>query len=136
MSNQPTRWFDPSARGRYLPLVREISDTKREASDAPIDDLVTGTVEAILEAVDLNRAVQLVQEVCRIPSVLGEEGELASFLTSVMTESGFEDVQLQPVLPDRPNAVGNVSFGTGRRVVVTATPDRRTCSTMLSRREA
>jgi acetylornithine deacetylase/succinyl-diaminopimelate desuccinylase-like protein len=126
---KPTnRWFDPSARGRYLPLVREISDTKREASDAPSDDLVTGAVEAILEAVDLNRAVQLVQEVCRIPSVLGEEGELASFLASVMSESGFEDVQLQPVLPDRPNAIGHVSFGSGRRVVMTGHMDTKPAS--------
>ncbi|MGZ4130355.1 MAG: hypothetical protein ACXVPR_05965 [Actinomycetota bacterium] len=40
----------------------------------------------VLEAVDLDRAVELVQEVCRIPSVLGEEGELAAFLASTMRE--------------------------------------------------
>jgi acetylornithine deacetylase len=108
--------------------VREISDTKREAADAPGTDLAFDTVGPILEAVDLERAVQLVQEVCRIPSILGEEGELASFLTSVMSESGFERVELQPVLPDRPNAVGHVSFGGGRTVVMTGHMDTKPVS--------
>ena len=68
---------------------------------------------SVLGALDLDRAVELVQEVCRIPSVLGEEGALAGFLASVMRDSGFEDVELQPVMPDRPNAVGRRSFGDG-----------------------
>ena len=72
----------------------------------------------VLEHLDLDRAVALSQEVCRIPSVLGEEGPLAKFLADVMKEAGFEAVDLQPVLPDRPNATGEVSFGPGRRVVV------------------
>jgi acetylornithine deacetylase/succinyl-diaminopimelate desuccinylase-like protein len=95
--------------------VREISDT-------------TFVVTDVLGALDLDRAVQLVQEVCRIPSVLGEEGELAAFLASVMSESGFEAVQLQPVLPDRPNAVGHVSFGDGPRVVLTGHMDTKPVS--------
>jgi acetylornithine deacetylase len=74
---------------------------------------------------DLERAVALVQEVCRIPSVLGAEGELAEFLASVMRESGFESVQLQPVLPGRPNAIGEVSFGAGPRVVLTGHMDTK-----------
>ena len=57
-----------------------------------------------------DRAVDLVQEVCRIPSILGEEGPLAAFLASVMGASAFEDVELQPVVEDRPNAVGHVSL--------------------------
>jgi acetylornithine deacetylase len=129
LSNQPPdTGFDPPPRGRYLPLVREISDTKREAAAAPRTGFESRTVGTILEAVDLDRAVQLVQEVCRIPSILGEEGELASFLASVMTESGFESVELQPVLPDRPNAVGHVSFGGGRRVVMTGHMDTKPVS--------
>ena len=108
--------------------MREISDTKSEAADAPSANLVSNTVRRILETVDLDRAVQLVQEVCRIPSILGEEGELASFLTSVMSESGFERVELQPVLPDRPNAVGHVSFGDGRTVVMTGHMDTKPVS--------
>jgi len=82
----------------------------------------------VVAAVDLDRAVQLVQEVCRIPSVLGEEGELAAFLASVMAESGFEEVQLQPVLPDRPNAIGHVSFGDGPTVVLTGHLDTKPVS--------
>jgi acetylornithine deacetylase len=72
--------------------------------------------------------VQLSQEVCRIPSVLGEEGELAKFLAGVMTEAGFEAVELQPVLPDRPNAIGEISFGPGRRVALTGHLDTKPVS--------
>ena len=68
----------------------------------------------VVDSIDLDRAVELVQQVCRIPSVLGEEAALAEFLAAVMRDSGFESVELQPVLPNRPNAIGDVSFGPGR----------------------
>jgi acetylornithine deacetylase/succinyl-diaminopimelate desuccinylase-like protein len=84
--------------------------------------------ERVLESVDLDRAIELVQEVCRVPSVLGEEGALGGFLASVMRESGFERVELQPVLPERPNAIGEVSFGQGRRVVFTGHMDTKPVS--------
>src|SRR5438552_8944937 len=90
--------------------------------------MISAVPAPVLEHVDLERAVGLVQEVCRIPSVLGEEGALASFLTSVMRESGFEGVELQPVLPDRPNAIGEASFGPGRRVVLTGHMDTKPVS--------
>lgn len=89
---------------------------------------ISDTAANVARALDLDRAVELVQEVCRIPSVLGEEGELARFLASVMSESGFEDVQLQPVLPDRPNAVGKVSLGEGPAVVLTGHLDTKPVS--------
>ena len=76
----------------------------------------------------LDRAVQLVREVCRIPSVLGDEGRLAAFLAGVMRDSGFEGVELQPVLPDRPNAIGEINFGAGRRVVLTGHMDTKPVS--------
>jgi acetylornithine deacetylase len=79
-------------------------------------------------AVDQDRLVRLVQEVCRIPSVLGEEGPLAAFLHDVMLESGFDKVALEPVLPDRPNAVGELSFATGPRVVFTGHLDTKPVS--------
>jgi acetylornithine deacetylase len=60
--------------------------------------------------------------------VLGEEGQLARFLADVMKESGFEAVGLQPVLPGRPNATGEVSFGTGPRVVLTGHTDTKPVS--------
>src|SRR5260370_32906832 len=72
-----------------------------------------------LDAIDLDRAVELVRQVCRIPSVLGEEGALAEFLAAVMRDSGFEAVELQPLLPNRPNAIGDVSFGPGPRGLLT-----------------
>jgi acetylornithine deacetylase len=90
--------------------------------------MISAAPAPVLEHVDLERAVGLVQEVCRIPSVLGEEGALASFLTSVMRESGFEEVDLQPVLPDRPNAIGELAFGPGRRVVLTGHMDTKPVS--------
>lgn len=84
---------------------------------------------SVLDALDLDRAVELVREVCRIPSVLGEEGPLAAFLADTMTASGFEDVALQPVLQDRPNAVGHVSFdGDGPTVVLTGHMDTKPVS--------
>jgi acetylornithine deacetylase/succinyl-diaminopimelate desuccinylase-like protein len=82
----------------------------------------------VLAAVDLERAVDLVRQVCRIPSVLGEEGDLAGFFSSIMEESGFEAVKLQPVLPSRPNATGEVNFGPGRRVVLTGHLDTKPVS--------
>ena len=94
-------------------------------------DVGTGSTfvaESVLRALDLERAVSLVQEVCRIPSVLGEEGDLAAFLASVMRESAFDDVELQPVVEDRPNAVGHVSLGDGPTVVLTGHMDTKPVS--------
>jgi acetylornithine deacetylase len=82
----------------------------------------------VLEHLDTDRAVALSQEVCRIPSVLGEEGALAKFLADVMREAGFEAVELQPVLPDRPNAIGEMSFGPGRRLALTGHLDTKPVS--------
>jgi acetylornithine deacetylase len=80
------------------------------------------------DAVDTHRLIELVQEVCRIPSVLGEEGELAGFLHRVMEDSGFEAAGLQSVLPGRPNALGELSFGAGPRVVLTGHLDTKPVS--------
>jgi acetylornithine deacetylase/succinyl-diaminopimelate desuccinylase-like protein len=77
---------------------------------------------------DLDLAVSLCQEVSRIPSILGEEGPLAVFLADVMRDLGFEGVHLQPVLPDRPNAIGHFDFGTGRKVVLTGHMDTKPVS--------
>ena len=82
----------------------------------------------VLAGVDLARAVELVRQVCRIPSVLGEEGELAGFLASAMEDAGFEAVKLQPVLRERWNATGEISFGAGRRVVLTGHLDTKPVS--------
>src|SRR6476661_9598530 len=84
-----------------------------------------GLAAAVLDNLDLDRAVELVREVCRIPSVLGDEGGLAGFLASVMRGSGFESVELQDVLPGRPNAVGEVSCGSGPQVVLTGHLDTK-----------
>ncbi len=94
-------------------------------------DAAVGTTEVaerVRTHLDLDRAVELVQEVCRIPSVLGEEGPLAEFLAATMRGSGFDGVELQPVLPDRPNAIGEVRFGPGRTVVMTGHMDTKPVS--------
>ncbi|MCU1489408.1 MAG: family peptidase [Acidimicrobiaceae bacterium] len=85
-------------------------------------------LKQVIEHVDLGRSVGLVQEVCRIPSVLGEEGDLAAYLASVMRDSDFEAVELQPVLDERPNALGEIDFGGGRRVVLTGHLDTKPVS--------
>jgi acetylornithine deacetylase/succinyl-diaminopimelate desuccinylase-like protein len=84
--------------------------------------------DQVLAHLDLDRAVQLSREVSRIPSVLGEEGPLASFLADVMRQAGFEAVALQPVLAGRPNAIGEMSFGPGPRVVLTGHLDTKPVS--------
>ena len=80
---------------------------------------------AAIESVDLDLAVDLCRQVSRIPSVLGEEGPAAGFIAETMSDLGFENVALQPVLPDRPNAVGEIVFGPGRRVVLTGHLDTK-----------
>ena len=82
----------------------------------------------VAAAVPTDRLVELVQQVCRIPSVLGKEGELAAFLADIMRQSGFEATSLQPVLPGRPNALGELSFGAGQRVVLTGHMDTKPVS--------
>ena len=85
-------------------------------------------VAKAVESVDEERVVALVQEVCRIPSVLGEEGQLATYLADVLADASFGDVRLQEVLPGRPNAVGELDFGPGRRVVLTGHLDTKPVS--------
>ena len=85
-------------------------------------------ISRAIDAVDLDLAVQLCQEVSRIPSVLGEEGALAEFLAATMEEMDFEAVKLQSVLPNRPNAIGEIGFGPGDRVVFTGHMDTKPVS--------
>src|SRR5437899_9134908 len=103
-------------------------DVSRSAIEVGIDIGNSQTGQKVLGSLDLNRAVDLVQQVCRIPSVLGGEGKLAGFLTSVMRESGFEEVEMQPVLAGRPNAIGELRFNSGRRVVLTGHMDTKPVS--------
>ncbi|WP_353808633.1 M20 family metallopeptidase [Agromyces sp. SYSU T00194] len=87
--------------------------------------------ERVSAHIDTDRLVRLVREVCRIPSVLGDEGPLAAYLADVMRESGFAGVELQPVLPDRPNAIGHLDLGDGepgRTVVLTGHMDTKPVS--------
>jgi acetylornithine deacetylase len=66
---------------------------------------------AFVEAVDGKNAVALTQEIVRIPSVVGEEGELARALVPRMERMGYDEVYLQDALPERPNVVGLVDSG-------------------------
>ena len=88
----------------------------------------TPPVEKVLASIDTERLVDLVREVCRIPSVLGDEAALASYLCEVMADSGFSGVAEQPVLPQRPNAIGELVFGEGPRVVFTGHMDTKPAS--------
>jgi acetylornithine deacetylase len=82
----------------------------------------------VSDAINVDRLVEVVQEVSRIPSILGEEGPLADYLADLMAGSGFENAGLQPVLPDRPNAIGQLDFGPGRTVVMTGHIDTKPVS--------
>jgi acetylornithine deacetylase/succinyl-diaminopimelate desuccinylase-like protein len=68
-------------------------------------------VATIVASVDGNDAVQLTQEIVRIPSVVGEEGDVAEALHARMAAMGFDELYLQDVLPRRPNVVGVVDSG-------------------------
>src|ERR1700753_228630 len=83
---------------------------------------------AAVAAIDTDRLLELVSQVCRIPSVRGDEGPLAEFLHALMKESGFEETALQPVIGNRPNALGELAFGPGRRVVFTGHLDTKPVS--------
>lgn len=85
----------------------------------------SAAVAKAINSIDEQRVVSLVRQVCRIPSVLGDELALAEFLAEVMRESEFSDVRLQDVLPDRPNAIGELDFGAGPRVVFTGHLDTK-----------
>lgn len=61
--------------------------------------------------VDGEAAVRLTQELVRIPSVVGEEGELAQALFKRMQGMEFDDVYLQEALPGRPNVVAVADSG-------------------------
>ena len=82
-------------------------------------------VEQAIASIDRDRLIEIVRQVCRIPSVLGDEGPLATYLCGVMEESGFSGVAEQDVLPDRPNAIGELNFGDGPRVVFTGHMDTK-----------
>ncbi|MDE0138283.1 MAG: M20/M25/M40 family metallo-hydrolase [bacterium] len=87
-----------------------------------------GIALTAIDSVDLDLAVELCREVSRIPSVLGAEGPLAEFIAGTLRDLGFEKVKLQPVLADRSNAIGELSFGPGRRVVLTGHLDTKPVS--------
>jgi acetylornithine deacetylase len=63
---------------------------------------------SVVAAVDGEHAVRLTQKIVRIPSVVGEEGELALALRDHMAQLGFDELYLQDVLPGRPNVVAVV----------------------------
>jgi acetylornithine deacetylase len=88
----------------------------------------SAAVAQAIDSIDEQRAVSLVQEVCRTPSVLGDELALAKYLADIMREADFSDVHLQDVLPDRPNAIGELDFGPGPRVVFTGHLDTKPVS--------
>jgi acetylornithine deacetylase/succinyl-diaminopimelate desuccinylase-like protein len=75
-------------------------------------------LEAIARLVDVDDAVALTQEMVRIPSVVGEEGELARALETRIADLGFDRVYLQDALPGRPNVVGVVDSGRPGPVLV------------------
>jgi acetylornithine deacetylase len=70
-----------------------------------------GHVTSAAEAVSGEAAVLLTQELVRIPSVVGEEGELAEALFTRMQQMGFDEVYLQEALPGRPNVVAVADSG-------------------------
>jgi len=67
--------------------------------------------EGVLEAVDREDAVRLTQEIVRVPSVVGDEGELSDALTARMERMDYDEVYQQDALPGRRNVIGVVDSG-------------------------
>jgi len=66
---------------------------------------------AVIDAVDVEDAVRLTQEIVRIPSVVGDEAELSDALAARMRRMGYDEVYQQEALPGRKNVVGVVDSG-------------------------
>jgi len=71
----------------------------------------------LLQSVDRERLVALTRDLVRIPSVTGEEGEVAEFVARRMEALGLE-VQVAEAEPARPNVVGRLRGSVGRPVLV------------------
>jgi acetylornithine deacetylase/succinyl-diaminopimelate desuccinylase-like protein len=83
-------------------------------------------MESLAGRVDIDDAVALTQEIVRIPSVQGAEGELARYLHDRMRGMGFDRVWLQDALPDRPNACALADSGRpGPTLVLTGHVDTK-----------
>jgi acetylornithine deacetylase/succinyl-diaminopimelate desuccinylase-like protein len=65
----------------------------------------------VLGVVDHEEAVQVTQEIVRVPSVVGDETELSALLTARMRGMGYDEVYQQEALPGRDNVVGVVDSG-------------------------
>jgi acetylornithine deacetylase/succinyl-diaminopimelate desuccinylase-like protein len=91
-----------------------------------LPETFTRTLETAAALVDVDDAVILTQEVVRIPSVQGGEGELARYLLRRLGRMGFDRVYLQDALPDRPNVIGLVDSGRpGPTIVLTGHIDTK-----------
>lgn len=70
-----------------------------------IDRAERPSAGALDDALDRDRLVSLARETVRIKSYSGNEAEIAQYMASAMRELGL-DVTLQPVAPQRFNAIG------------------------------
>jgi acetylornithine deacetylase/succinyl-diaminopimelate desuccinylase-like protein len=83
-------------------------------------------IGSVIGSVDVDDAVALTQEIVRIPSVQGAEGDLARYLHDRMRQMGFDRVWLQDALPDRPNVVALADSGRpGPTLVLTGHVDTK-----------
>jgi acetylornithine deacetylase/succinyl-diaminopimelate desuccinylase-like protein len=65
-------------------------------------------LDEVLTNVDTDLAIELSQELVRIPSVMGDEKEIGLCLYDKFHELGFSNVELQEIYPDRYNVIGVV----------------------------
>lgn len=82
-------------------------------------------VRTVLENVRRDLAIQLTQELVRIPSVVGDEAAIGKALVWQMADLGFENPHLEEVYPDRFNAVAHLDFGEGPNIVLTGHMDTK-----------
>lgn len=70
--------------------------------------LAENFAETLVEATDVDLATEITRDLVRIPSVCGDEYEIALYLRDKMQELGFPEVYLQEIAPRRFNAIGRV----------------------------
>lgn len=83
-------------------------------------------IEHVTALVDADEAVALTQEIVRIPSVVGQEGALAGYLSTRLAQLPFDEVYAQEALPGRNNVIAVADSGRpGPTVVLTGHIDTK-----------
>jgi len=85
---------------------------------------ITAHERTVLDSLQPDEVVSLLRDLIRIPSVVNVHPEqaIASFVADFLHKSGVT-VEMETVLPERPNVIGRVGAGSGKRLLFNAHMD-------------